>query len=201
MEDYESYVMLIDLDSCSGCHACSVACKAENRPPDGTFRTKVQTAVGGIFPNVSKQFVPTLCQHCEDAPCIVACPTSAIDHNDQGIVVVRDDLCIGTGICVEACPYGAIIFNEEKGLAEKCDFCEGRLADGESPACVSTCPTDAFHFGLNSDPLIQSLLQNAAYSGSTSQWELEESRPHIFYKGLKKETLAALSRINPLGTE
>jgi tetrathionate reductase subunit B len=196
MRDSESYVMLIDLDSCSGCHACTVACKAENHPPDGTFRTRVQTTVHGVFPNVTKRFVPTLCQHCEEAPCMVACPTSAIEYNENGIVVVREDRCIGTGTCVEACPYGAIILNEEEGLAEKCDFCEGRLEEGDSPACVSTCPTDAFHFGRRSDPTIQFLLQNGGYSGETSQWELEETRPQVFYKGLKKETLVALKRIN-----
>ncbi|HET6873061.1 MAG TPA: 4Fe-4S dicluster domain-containing protein, partial [Sporolactobacillaceae bacterium] len=112
----------------------------------------------------------------------------------------NSDLCVGTGACVEACPYGAIIFNEEEGLAEKCNFCEGRLEEGESPACVSTCPTEAFHFGLSTDPVIQSLLQKG-FSSATSQWELEESKPHIYYKGMKKDTLAKLSLINPLGTE
>ncbi|UOF89044.1 4Fe-4S dicluster domain-containing protein [Fodinisporobacter ferrooxydans] len=186
-------VMLIDLDSCSGCHACQVACKAEHRAPLGQFRTRVQVVEHGQFPAVNRRFVPTLCQHCEDAPCIPACPVEAIERMEDGIVRIQEEICIGSGDCVSACPYGAIYFDDQDGQAHKCDFCQDRLADGDDPACVATCPTDALHFGFDTSPEIQAKLAAGEYAG---QWELNGTRPHIWYKGLDEKTAAKLQRTN-----
>lgn len=242
MPETERYVMLVDLDSCSGCHACAVACKAEHRVPDGQFRTRVQSVEFGQFPKTQRQFVPTLCQHCEAAPCIDACPTGAIQANEFGIVSIREDTCVGSGPCVDACPYGAISLNLDEYVAQKCDFCSDRLAGAVapeaasgtasqaiagmvsgplpgaaesetvpgspsgtpsqaitgtvSPACVATCPTDAMHFGLTSDPGISALLNSGEYSGPTARWELQRTVPQVYYKGLKSTTRLQLARIN-----
>lgn len=217
MPETERYVMLVDLDSCSGCHACAVACKAEHRVPDGQFRTRVQSVEFGQFPKTQRQFVPTLCQHCEAAPCIDACPTGAIQANEFGIVSIREDTCVGSGPCVDACPYGAISLDLDEYVAQKCDFCSDRLAGAVapeaasgspsgtpsrtitgtvSPACVATCPTDAMHFGLTSDPSIKALLNSGEYSGPTARWELQRTVPQVYYKGLKSTTRLQLARIN-----
>ena len=191
------YVMLIDLDSCSGCHACSVACKAEHRAPLGQFRTRVQTVLSGSFPAVRQRFVPTLCQHCVDAPCLKVCPTEAIVRTEEGIVQVDADRCAGTGVCVPSCPYGAIFLDKRDGIAQKCDFCEDRLTDGEEPACVATCPTDALHFGPTDRADIAQWLADGKYA---DQWERENTQPRVWYRGLDQETKEKLRPIDQVPT-
>ncbi|KUO96262.1 hypothetical protein ATW55_03315 [Ferroacidibacillus organovorans] len=186
-------MMLIDLFSCSGCHACSVACKAEHRSPIGQFKTRVQTVQSGQFPSVRKHFVPTLCQHCEDAPCLEACPVGAIERTDLGIVQIASNRCVGSGDCVPACPYGAIFISDEDGEAKKCDFCSDRLAENLEPACVATCPTDALKFGLADREDIAEILDRDLFS---AQWEPEATRPRIWYHKLDKKTAEVLQRIN-----
>lgn len=188
----EKYVMLIDLASCSGCHACSVACKAEHRAPVGQTRHRVQYVEAGAYPSVQRTFVPTLCQHCTDAPCLSSCAVEAITRTESGAVVIDQELCIGSGACVEACPYGAIYLNPEDETAYKCDFCQDRLADGEQPACVATCPTDAIRFGSEDDRELAELLQ----AGEYGRWEPEKTGPRVWYKGLTQETETELKRIN-----
>jgi len=188
-------IMLIDLDSCSGCHACSVACKAEHRAPFLHFRTRVQTLESGQFPQVQQRFVPTLCQHCVDAPCLAACPTSAIVRAESGVIQIDDTRCVGSGDCVPACPYGAIFVNPDDGVAHKCDFCEERVAVGEAPACVATCPTDALHFGTVQDPEIATLINSGAYA---TQWDRGETRPRVWYRGLDRALASRLVPINPI---
>src|SRR5262245_53107853 len=101
------YAMAIDLNRCTGCHACSVACKVENDVPLGNFRTKVYYHDRGTFPRVSRNFLPVVCQQCEDAPCLKACPTSSITRGEDGIVRINVNTCRGNGDCEDACPYGA----------------------------------------------------------------------------------------------
>lgn len=186
--------MLIDLGSCSGCRACSVACKAEHRAPLMQFRTRVQTLETGQFPNVRQQFVPTLCQHCVDAPCLAACPTSAIVRADSGVIQIDEMRCVGSGDCVPACPYGAIFVDHDDGIAHKCDFCEDRVSTGEEPACVATCPTDALHFGRAEDPEIADLINSGAY---VAQWDLAQTHPRVWYRGLDMTLASQLGTISP----
>lgn len=186
------YTMLIDLNRCSGCHACSVACKAEHRAPTDFFRHTVQYIENGSFPNVSRTFIPTLCQHCEDAPCLDVCPTNAIFQKEDGSVLIDKDRCIGAGICEDACPYGAIYVNPESGIADKCDFCESRVKEGELPACSATCPTDAILFGHENDFKIKKALEIGGYT----QWDPEATKPLVWYKGLNQDSKRNLKRIN-----
>jgi tetrathionate reductase subunit B len=186
------YTMLIDLNSCSGCHACSVACKAEHQVPIGHRRHTVQYVEGGAFPDVSRKFIPTLCQHCVDTPCLEVCAVNAIVKKESGAVVINQDLCIGTGACVDACPYGAIYMDPFSFKASKCDFCESRVEEGELPACADTCPTDAIIFGFEDDPNIQQTMAKGGYT----QWEPEATQPRVWYKGLDKQTEVKLKRIN-----
>lgn len=168
------YGMVIDLSRCVGCHACAMACKAENGTPPGVWWNKVLTGEMGKFPNTRIIYTPTLCMHCQNAPCVDACPTGASDKRPDGIVAVDYDKCMGCRYCEIACPYGARTFVEaikpyypkfgftpyeqmmykkhQEGVVEKCNFCLERVEKGEEPACVQTCPAYARYFGDLDDP-------------------------------------------------
>ena len=108
------YAMVIDLQSCVGCGACSIACKNENNLSEGVFWSSKITETSGTFPNVRYHYTPTLCNHCEDAPCVRGCPTQAMHKLDNGIVMHDPKKCIGCRYCMFNCPYGVISFNWEK---------------------------------------------------------------------------------------
>lgn len=169
--------MVFDLKRCIGCNACAVACKQENSLPAGVFYTKTLSVTTGEYPNTKKTYVPTICNHCEDAPCERVCPTGATYTRDDGIVLVDEEKCIGCGSCVVACPYdvrtlierehleGGLFGNGELtdfekqgysrfvvGTVTKCTFCHERVDEGLEPACVATCPTNARIFGDLDDP-------------------------------------------------
>jgi tetrathionate reductase subunit B len=125
---------VIDVGRCCGCYNCQLACKDEHvdndwtpyarpQPETGQFWLNVEENVCGTIPKVKMHYVPTLCNHCEKAACIEACPNGAISTRDDGLVIIEPEKCEGGGgcrACVAACPYGAIYFNEELGLAQKC---------------------------------------------------------------------------------
>lgn len=146
------YGMVIDLERCVGCHACTISCKMENDVPEGCFNTWVEEWDTGEYPKVARVKLPKLCNHCIDAPCTKACPVNATFAVEGGIVVVDDEKCIGCGACVSACPYDARYMNEETKKAGKCTFCIQRTEAGLLPACVSTCISHARFFGDFNDP-------------------------------------------------
>ncbi len=147
------YGMLIDLRRCIGCHACSVACKAEFDVPLGSTRSWVEYVEKGRYPNVTRSFLPRLCNHCQYPPCVSVCPTGATwKREEDGIVVVDPDICIGCKYCIQACPYDARFLNPVTGTADKCDFCIHRVSQGLVPACVETCIGRARIFGDLNDP-------------------------------------------------
>ncbi|MBE0490878.1 MAG: 4Fe-4S dicluster domain-containing protein [Sulfurospirillum sp.] len=107
----KKYGMIIDLHKCVGCGACDLACKSENNTPIGINWASHTTETHGVFPKVSYEHIPTLCNHCEDAPCVRVCPTLAMHYNDDGLVVHDPSICIGCKSCMLADPYGVIHFN------------------------------------------------------------------------------------------
>jgi len=109
-----NYAMVIDLHKCAGCGACAITCKNENNVPEGMYWSNYIHRTRGKFPNVRYEFVPTLCNHCEDAPCVKACPVGAMHKDENGLTLHNPDKCIGCKACVQADPYGVIYFNEEK---------------------------------------------------------------------------------------
>ena len=143
---------VIDHTRCIGCHACTVACKAENDVPLGSFRTWVKYVEEGEFPTVRRHFAVLRCNQCSDAPCITICPVSALEKRSDGIVDVDPDLCIGCKACMHGCPYDALYLNEGTGTAEKCHFCAHRTERGLAPACAVVCPTEAIIPGDFHDP-------------------------------------------------
>jgi molybdopterin-containing oxidoreductase family iron-sulfur binding subunit len=105
--DQHRWVMVIDLRKCVGCHACTVACVAENKLPPGVVYRPVMTEEIGTYPNVTFNFLPRPCMQCEQSPCTEVCPVNATYHDEEDIVVVDYEQCIGCRACMAACPYGA----------------------------------------------------------------------------------------------
>ena len=145
------YAMTIDLKACVGCSACSVACTMENNVPIGRHRLWIRNTEVGTFPDLTVEFRPEQCNHCEDPPCVPVCPTGCCYVTEDGIVDIEANKCIACSACIAACPYDAR-FMHPGGYVQKCDFCRHRLEEGKLPACVETCPTLARSFGDLSDP-------------------------------------------------
>ncbi len=177
--------MVINLDRCIGCHACSVGCAVSRALPAGDRWSSVKEYVTGTFPALEITYLPILCMQCSAPACQEACPTGATYIDGEGVVQVDKAQCIGCGACESACPYGArtvlgaVVSNhgdagptppEElffaartEGVAEKCAFCSDRRAAGEEPLCVKTCVADARVFGDLDDPA--SAVAQAAAAG------------------------------------
>ncbi|BCX03705.1 MAG: 4Fe-4S ferredoxin [Candidatus Roseilinea sp.] len=101
------WVMVIDLRKCVGCHACTIACVAENKlPPGVVYRPVIEEEIGE-YPNVTRRFIPRPCMQCENPPCVPVCPVHATYTNAEGVVEVNYEQCIGCRACLTACPYGA----------------------------------------------------------------------------------------------
>ncbi len=175
------YGMLIDLRRCIGCHACSVACKAEFDVPLGKTRSWVEYVEKGRYPHVSRSFLPRLCNHCTHPPCVPVCPTEATwKREEDGIVVVDPDTCIGCKYCIQACPYDARFLNPVTGVADKCDFCLHRVSQGLAPACVETCIGRARIFGDLNDP--DSEISKMIASNPVSVLRPEKgTEPNVYY--------------------
>lgn len=172
--------MLIDLRTCIGCHACSVACKSEFDVPLGVFRDSVKYVEEDIYQMARRHFIPVLCNHCEDAPCLKACPTGAITRLENGEVVIDKGDCNLNRFCMAACPYGAIYVDPEENVAQKCTFCEHRTSEGADPACVEACPTHCRIFGDLDDP--DSEIAQRAADNPTTVWKEEAgTNPRVLY--------------------
>jgi formate dehydrogenase iron-sulfur subunit len=138
----------VDLDRCSGCKACVVACHSLNGLDEGESFRDVGLLLGATTPSGGQsggfQHVTTACHHCVDPGCLSACPVNAYEKDPvTGIVRHLDDQCFGCQYCTLACPYEVPKFHAAKGIVRKCDMCSQRLAVGEAPACVQACPHQA----------------------------------------------------------
>ncbi|MDA1092574.1 MAG: dimethyl sulfoxide reductase anchor subunit [Acidobacteria bacterium] len=140
----QQYAFDVDLDACSGCKSCVAACHALNGLEDDESWRDVGLLHGGSADIPVLQHVTTACHHCLDPACLNACPVDAYEKDPvTGIVKHLDDQCFGCQYCTLACPYDAPKYSEAKGIVRKCDMCSDRLAVGEAPACVQSCPNGA----------------------------------------------------------
>ena len=166
--------LVIDLDTCVGCHACATACKEWNgasaisgpladydpygAEPSGVWFNRVRHYEVGAHPDSKTINFPMSCLHCEEAACVSVCPTGASYKRSDGIVLVDQDKCMGCNLCAWACPYGARELDQCSGTMKKCTLCVDRIyderlpEDERQPACVLACPTHARHFGDFADP-------------------------------------------------
>jgi Fe-S-cluster-containing dehydrogenase component/DMSO reductase anchor subunit len=140
----EQYAFEVSLDRCTGCKACVSACHSLNGLDDHEAWRDTGTLLGGDDTPGWQQTVTTACHHCEDPGCMNGCPVGAYEKDpDTGIVRHLDDQCIGCSYCILKCPYDVPKYSAERGIVRKCDMCHNRLAEGEAPACVQACPTEA----------------------------------------------------------
>ena len=182
---------VLDSGSCIGCHACTVACKSEHDIPLGVNRTWLKYVETGTHPNTERHFSVMRCNHCDDAPCMTICPTSALFRSDNGVVDFDDDNCIGCKACMNACPYDAIYLNPQTNTAHKCNFCNHRVEDGLEPSCVVVCPTQAIRVGDLDDPSSEISRLHAA--GGMVRSPEQNTRPKVVYTGSTSASLDPLA--------
>jgi len=145
--------MIIDKNRCMGCQSCVVSCKAENDLAPHTFNTRIRQQEQVINNLPRPVYTPTQCQQCSDAPCVSACPAEATFALDNGVVAIDWQRCISCQSCVSACPYEARHADPRfDNKVDKCDFCLHRLNEGQVPACVENCASNARLFGDLNDP-------------------------------------------------
>lgn len=135
---------VVDLNRCTGCRACELACEIANRRPAGRSWREVRDYNELHVPGVETFHLSLACNHCERAPCMEQCPARAY-HRDpaSGAVLIDEAKCLGCGYCAWVCPWDAPRMDEDLGVMTKCTACHERQADGREPACVTGCPTAA----------------------------------------------------------
>ncbi|HEY7766197.1 MAG TPA: 4Fe-4S dicluster domain-containing protein [Aestuariivirgaceae bacterium] len=195
--------LVIDLDTCVGCHACATSCKEWNAQgysaplgdrdaygpePTGTWLNRIHSyeiSEAGAGETHIVHF-PRSCLHCEDAACVTVCPTGAsYKRAEDGIVLVDPETCIGCKLCSWACPYGAREYDYDDGVMKKCTLCIDRIyndnlaPEDRQPACVRACPTSARHFGDLGDP-------NSAVSRLVAERGGYDLLPEIGYRPVNK---------------
>ncbi len=164
--------MVLDLNRCTGCMTCVMACKEENLTRPGVWWNRVLALESESLDRMT--YLRYACMHCDDPPCVPVCPEHAIYKSPDGIVLIDQEKCHGHGACMKACPYDVIdrnpdqdYFPEEKlpfeetpdahrihprGKASTCTLCVHRIEQGKEPACVAGCPSRVMVFGDLDDP-------------------------------------------------
>ena len=191
-------VFVIDVARCNGCHNCQIVCKDEHvtndwspiakpQPDIGQFWLELTETVRGTVPKVKVAYRPHLCMHCDQAPCIEACPVEgALYQRADGMVIIDTQKCTGCRLCVEACPYDVIFFNEALNLAQKCTGCAHLLDDGwAEPRCADACPTNAIRF-LDEDEAREFIAQGQVWKPELK----DEVKPRVYYLNLPKKFIA-----------
>jgi len=189
-------VFVIDVGICNGCYCCQISCKDEHvandwtpyakpQPDTGQFWLKQNEFVRGTVPKVKVHYLPILCMHCDEAPCMPACPVEgAIYKREDGLVIIDPTKCTGCKSCVDACPYHVIYFNESLNLAQKCTGCAHLLDSGwKEPRCADACPTLALKFGEESE------MKNLIRKAQVLHPEYK-AKPRVYYLNIPKKFIA-----------
>lgn len=154
-------VFVVDIDKCSGCHNCQIACKdehcandwmpyAKEQPNSGQFWMKVDQWDHGQVPKVRVEYLPQPCMHCDNPACQKAVP-EAVYKREDGLVIIDPEKSKGHRELVDSCPYGRIYYNDALDIAQKCTGCAHLVDEGKVPHCVDLCATGALRFGDEED--------------------------------------------------
>ena len=144
----QEFRITIDNNLCWGCKTCEVACKQENRAPEGIKLIHVsEDGPRLVDGKLDFRFQVSLFRHCDDPPCADACPDEAIRKRDDGIVILNTDRCTGCQACIAECPYDAIAYDHRQNIAKKCNLCHHRIDQGLIPACAdNVCLAHCIYF-------------------------------------------------------
>lgn len=191
-------VFIVDLSRCNGCYCCQIACKDEHvgndwtpyakpQPDTGQFWLGLKETVHGHVPHVKVSYVPQMCHHCDEAPCIAGCKAEAIYKRPDGLVIIDPEKCIGCKLCVDTCPHHAIFLNEQLNLAQKCTGCSHLLDNDPEewtvPRCVDQCPTEALRFG-EEEEFADFIAQAEPYKPHLG------TKSRVYYRGLPRKFVA-----------
>jgi len=189
-------VMILDLAMCNGCYNCQVVCKdehvgndwlpiAKSQPDTGQFWNQIHDLVRGSVPKVKMTYHHTMCQMCEEAPCIEACTSKAIYRREDGTVIIDPQKCRGNKMCMSACPYeNSIFFNDSLNIAQKCTFCAHLTDTGwKDTRCSDACPTGGMIFGEEEE------LKDLIAKAEPLRPDLK-TKPRVYYLNLPKKFIA-----------
>jgi len=196
-----SYGMVIDLDKCSGCYNCFLACRDEHcgndfppialaQPFKGHFWMQMIERERGKYPKVKVSFIPKPCMHCDDPPCAKASLNGAVYKRPDGLVIIDPQKSAGQKEILSSCPHRVIFWNEEKNIPQKCTFCAHLMDQGwKEPRCVEACPTGALLFGDLNDP--NNEISKAWVSEKVEDLHPEFNlKPRVKYIGIPKRFIA-----------
>ena len=167
------YRYIIDLARCTGCQACSIACKDRGDLPDDLDWLHIEAVEGGNYPTPTLYYRVTHCFHCAEPPCVEACPTGAIARLTFKWVQIDAETCNGCEACIDACLFSAIVMRPE-GIASKCDGCADEVDQGWGPTCVRACPMRALSYGSATSTQLDKRVED---------WEFEDHGigPAVWY--------------------
>jgi Fe-S-cluster-containing dehydrogenase component len=197
----KNYGMIIDLDKCTGCYNCFLACRDEHygndflpiasaQPFTGHFWMQITERERGKYPKVKVSFIPKPCMHCDDPPCAKPSTNGAVYKRPDGIVIIDPEKSTGQREIVSSCPHRVIFWNEDKNIPQKCTLCAHLLDQGwPEPRCVEACPTGALVFGDLGDPKseISKLWNSKQAEVSHPEFDL---KPRVKYIGIPKRFVA-----------
>ncbi|MEW6142883.1 MAG: 4Fe-4S dicluster domain-containing protein [Chloroflexota bacterium] len=172
-----------DQTRCTGCYTCTVACKDWHDIPAGPASwMRVSTIERGKFPDVFVAFFAQPCYHCAHPACVEVCPVdAAIKRDEDGIVVVDQEKCLGKdkcSACKDACPWGVPQFRAENAKMEKCDLCLERWAEGKKPICVEGCPM----YALDAGPMEEMKTKYGTGTQAAGFTWSEKCQPSVVFK-------------------
>lgn len=189
----KSWFVLVDVAQCEGCNNCLLACKDEHegnawagytlpQPRHGRSWIDIHSKERGQFPLIDVAYLPIMCMHCREAPCMTA--SVAVYRRDDGIVIIDPDKARGNKDLVNACPYNRITWNEVQNVPQKCTLCSHLLDDGwKQPRCMQACPTGALTVQLVDDREIERM-------AAAERLELVhpefKTRPRVYYRNLHR---------------
>jgi Fe-S-cluster-containing dehydrogenase component len=191
--------LVVDVDNCTNCNMCVLAVADEYvdndwpgysaaMPKHGHRWINIERKERGMAPMVDVAFVPTMCQHCDDAPCIKAAKNGAVTKREDGIVLIDPVKAKGQKQIVDACPYGAVWWNEEKQIPQAWTFDAHLLDQGwKEPRAAQVCPTAAIRSFKIEDGEMEQLVKDEALSVLHPE---HGTKPRVWYKNLHRYTEA-----------
>jgi Fe-S-cluster-containing dehydrogenase component len=189
--------LIIDIAKCHDCNNCFLACKDEYvdndfppfssaQPRHGHRWVDILRQERGQYPQVDVSYLPILCMHCDEAPCMGESGDEAVYKRDDGIVIIDPERAKGRKDILDRCPYGVIWWNEQKAIPQKCTLCVHLLEDGwKSPRCVQACPTGAMRIMRVEESEMERLVETEKLEVFKPQYQTE---PRVYYANLFRYT-------------